>query len=162
MPLPTGVVNGPLMPTWYSLNAVTVSSGNQSLNFLNAVSPANTSSHSILRLAPYAFCTAASNTRSLAAQMSGPVPSPRIKGIVGLSGTWRLPCSMEIFAIVVRMIAGCGRAWQARLQARARDRHTRAVQACARADVERLAVGVAERDIGRAFRQGDLAGLLAG
>jgi hypothetical protein len=35
-------------------------------------------------LAAVGFFTAASNTRSLAAQMSGPVPSPRMKGMTGI------------------------------------------------------------------------------
>ena len=97
MPLPTGVVSGPLMPTRYSLNASTVSSGSQLLNFLNAVSPAKTSNHEIWRLPSYALATAASNTRTLAAQMSGPVPSPRMNGTTGLSGTLSLPFWVEIF-----------------------------------------------------------------
>src|SRR6266567_2040906 len=41
-----------------------------------------------LLLPPNAFSTAASNTCSLAAQMSGPVPSPRMKGMIGRSGTF--------------------------------------------------------------------------
>ena len=51
MPPPTGVVSGPLMPTRYSLNASTVSSGSQLLNFLKPSSPAKTSNQEILRLA---------------------------------------------------------------------------------------------------------------
>ena len=42
------------------------------------------------------FCTAASITRTLAAEMSGPVPSPRMKGMIGCSGTLSLPLVMEI------------------------------------------------------------------
>ncbi len=49
MPPPTGVVSGPLIPTLYFLNASTVSSGSQFLVWVNAFSPASTSSHSILR-----------------------------------------------------------------------------------------------------------------
>jgi hypothetical protein len=37
------------------------------------------------------------NTRSLAAQISGPVPSPRIKGMTGFSGTFSFPLAIEIF-----------------------------------------------------------------
>jgi len=43
----------------------------------------------IFRLPPYAFATAASNTRTLARQMSGPVPSPSMNGMIGSSGTTR-------------------------------------------------------------------------
>ena len=49
MPPPTGVVSGPLIPTTYSLNASTVSSGSQLLKRLKLSSPANTSNHDILR-----------------------------------------------------------------------------------------------------------------
>ena len=83
MPPPTGVVSGPLMPTRNSLNALTVSSGSHELNLLNDSSPAKTSIQEILRVPPYAFSTAASKTRTLAAQMSGPVPSPRMNGMIG-------------------------------------------------------------------------------
>ena len=76
MPPPTGVVSGPLMPTRYVRNASSVSSGSQLLTCLKAFSPASTSFHCTRRLPPYAFSTAASNTRTLARQMSGPVPSP--------------------------------------------------------------------------------------
>src|SRR5258708_6251233 len=41
IPPPTGVVNGPLMPTRYSLKASTVSSGSQLSNLFLEVSPAN-------------------------------------------------------------------------------------------------------------------------
>ena len=96
MPPPTGVVSGPLMATRYSRTAVSVSSGSHSPNFVCAFSPANTSIHSILRFPPYAFSTAASSTRSEAAQMSGPMPSPSINGMIGWSGTFSLPPSMVI------------------------------------------------------------------
>ena len=52
MPPPTGVVNGPLMPTRNSLNASMVSSGSQALNFLKDTSPAKTSNQETLRLPP--------------------------------------------------------------------------------------------------------------
>ena len=55
-----------------------------------------TSIHAILRLPPYAFSTAASKTRTLARQMSGPVPSPSMNGMIGRSGTCSLPLLMEI------------------------------------------------------------------
>src|SRR6266478_7579469 len=90
MPPPTGVVNGPLMPTRYSRNASTVSSGSQLSKLSFATWPANTSNQAIFFLPPNAFFTAASNTRTLAAQMSGPVPSPRMNGMIGRSGTFSL------------------------------------------------------------------------
>src|SRR5581483_1100240 len=37
-------------------------------------------------------------TRTLARQMSGPVPSPSMKGMTGLSGTRSLPSRIEILA----------------------------------------------------------------
>src|SRR4029077_10759412 len=91
MPPPTGVVNGPLMPTRYSRNASTVSSGSQLLDCLKLFSPANTSIQAIFFFPPYAFATAASMTRTLARQMSGPVPSPSMNGMIGLSGTTSRP-----------------------------------------------------------------------
>src|SRR5487761_1466749 len=91
MPPPTGVVSGPLNETCYSRQAATVSSGSQLLNWRFDFSPANTSIQWILRRPPYAFCTAASITRTLARQMSGPVPSPSMKGMMGFSGTTSLP-----------------------------------------------------------------------
>ena len=86
MPPPTGVVSGPLIETRNSSNASTVSCGSQSPVFACAFSPANTSIHAIFRSPPYAFSTAASNTRTDARQMSGPVPSPSMNGMIGLSG----------------------------------------------------------------------------
>src|SRR5207237_1033371 len=90
IPPPTGVVNGPLIPIRYSRNASTVSSGSHSSNLSFAVCPANTSNHAIFFFPVYAFSTAASNTRTLAAQISGPVPSPRMNGMIGRSGTFNL------------------------------------------------------------------------
>ena len=79
------------------MNASTVSSGSQLLNRLKLSSPANTSNHEILRLPAYALSTDASRTRTAEAQMSGPVPSPLMNGMIGLSGTSSLPAEMEIF-----------------------------------------------------------------
>jgi hypothetical protein len=45
--------------------------------------PAKTSYHATERLPPYAFSTAASNTRTEAFQMSRPVPSPSMNGTIG-------------------------------------------------------------------------------
>jgi hypothetical protein len=44
--------------------------------------------------------TAASSTRTLARQMSAPVPSPSMKGMIGWSGTASLPFLMVIFSPV--------------------------------------------------------------
>src|SRR6516225_12133822 len=74
------------MPTRKSRNALMVSSGSHVLNRPMAFSPAKTSYQATRRLPPYAFSTAASNTRTDAFQMSRPVPSPSMKGIMGLSG----------------------------------------------------------------------------
>src|SRR5580658_5617123 len=49
-------------------------------------------------LPPYALATAASITRTLARQMSAPVPSPSMNGMIGLSGTCRMPLATAIFA----------------------------------------------------------------
>src|ERR1700691_6307575 len=91
MPPPTGVVSGPLMATRNSRTAFTVSSGSQVSNLALAFSPANTSYHATRRLPLYALSTAASNTRREAFQMSRPVPSPSMKGTMGLSGTSYFP-----------------------------------------------------------------------
>ena len=96
IPPPTGVVSGPLSETRKSRAASTVSFGSHCLNVLNAFSPAKTSNHATRRFPPYAFSTAASNTRRDAFQMSLPVPSPSINGIIGLSGTCSFPPSYPI------------------------------------------------------------------
>src|SRR5580698_5872087 len=91
MPPPTGVVSGPLMATRKSRIASTVSLGSHSLKVLKAFSPAKTSNQAIFFLPPYARSTAASKTRREAFQMSRPVPSPSMKGMMGLSGIWNAP-----------------------------------------------------------------------
>ena len=91
MPPPTGVVSGPLMATLYCLTASMVSFGSHSPYCALAFSPAGTSNQTIFFLPPYALATAASNTRTLAFQMSGPVPSPSMKGTMGASGTTSSP-----------------------------------------------------------------------
>src|SRR5882724_5092699 len=58
IPPPTGVVSGPLIPTRYSRNASTVSSGNHESNLSLAAWPANTSNQAIFFLPPNAFFTA--------------------------------------------------------------------------------------------------------
>ena len=58
---------------------------------MNDFSPAATSIHAIERSLPYDFSTAASNTRCAARQMSGPVPSPSMKGMIGVEGTCSCP-----------------------------------------------------------------------
>ena len=61
------------------------------------------SSHAIFRVPPNAFCTAASNTRTLARQMSAPVPSPSMKGMIGSSGT---TSALFLRAIAVPLVGG--------------------------------------------------------
>src|SRR6202007_3449288 len=87
IPPPTGVVRGPLIATRNSFTALTVSSGSHVSNFALAFSPANTSYQATRRFPLYAFSTAASNTRADAFQMSRPVPSPSLNGMIGFSGT---------------------------------------------------------------------------
>src|SRR5713101_4873882 len=61
-----------------------------------AFSPARISNHSRRRFPPNAFATPASKTRTLARQMSGPVPSPSMNGMIGSSGTTSCPFLREI------------------------------------------------------------------
>ena len=70
-------------------NASSVASGSHSPVWSNAFWPARTSFQAIFFLPPYAFSTAASMTNCDARQMSGPVPSPSMNGMIGLSGVWR-------------------------------------------------------------------------
>ena len=95
MPPPIGVVSGPLMPMRYSRNTSVVSSGSQLPVWLNAFSPASTSFHSICLPC---FFAAASMTSCAAGQMSTPVPSPSMYGMIGLSGTFRTPSVRVIFS----------------------------------------------------------------
>ena len=91
MPPPTGVVSGPLMATMCSRMAATVASGSHSPVALCAFSPARISFQTMRFCPPKAFSTAASMTRTLAAQMSTPIPSPSINGMMGSSGTTSCP-----------------------------------------------------------------------
>jgi hypothetical protein len=50
----------------------------------------------MLRRPPYATLTALSKTSWDARQMSGPVPSPSINGIIGVAGTRSLPAAIVI------------------------------------------------------------------
>src|SRR5204862_2072735 len=143
MPPPTGVVSGPLIPTRYSRNASTVSSGSHSSNLSFAVWPAKTSNHAIFFLPPYAFSTAASMTRSLAAQISGPVPSPRMNGMIGRSGTF----SVWVLVILspwggVRFLYGIR--WQTLMRKRGDESHIShsASRFSARLGVEFLSVQI--------------------
>ena len=78
-----------------------VSSGSQFSNFVFAFSPAYTSNHSIDFFPVKAFCTAESNTRWEAFQISGPVPSPSMNGMIGRSGTWSVPPCITMVSPVV-------------------------------------------------------------
>src|SRR5215211_6140303 len=90
-----GVVSGPLIPIRYSPNVSTVSCGSQSPVALNAFSPASTSFHAIFLPD---FPAAASSTSCAAGQMSTPVPSPSMKGMMGSSGTLSWPSVSVIFS----------------------------------------------------------------
>src|SRR5439155_19215203 len=95
MPPPTGVVSGPLMPLRWSRKASTVSSGSQLPVSSKAIWPASTSFQA-MRLP--CFEAAASKTRTAARQMSGPVPSPSMNGMMGSSGTFSWPSASVILA----------------------------------------------------------------
>src|SRR5699024_8956597 len=66
-----------------------------------AFCPARTSFHSISFSPLYAFSTAPSNTFCAAFQISGPVPSPMMNGMTGLSGTVKLPLLVVIFSLAI-------------------------------------------------------------
>src|SRR4051812_29135116 len=108
MPPPTGVVSGPLMPTKYVLKAASVSSGNQLSNSVFDFSPAYTSAQAIFFLPPNSFATAASRTRTLARQMSGPVPSPSMNGMIGWLGTSRVPSARTAIGSAPEGMTGFG------------------------------------------------------
>src|SRR4051794_6553202 len=100
MPPPIGVVSGPLIPIRHSLKVATVSSGNQLPVSLNAFSPASTSRHSMVLPC---FLAAASSTSLAAGQMSTPVPSPSMNGMMGLSLTFSVPSDdIVIFSAISR------------------------------------------------------------
>src|SRR5260370_32023421 len=60
--------------------------------------PASPPAHAFLRRPLCAGATAASSTRTDAAQMSGPMPSPSMKATIGWSGTCSLPWVIVIFS----------------------------------------------------------------
>src|SRR6185437_9519612 len=95
-PPPTGVVSGPLMATRYLEIAATVSSGSHVLSTFFDFSPASTSYQAMRRFEPYALRTAPSNTICDARQISGPVPSPSMNGMMGSVGTDSAPSRMVI------------------------------------------------------------------
>src|SRR6516165_9282327 len=97
MPPPTGVVRGPLIEIRNSWIAASVSSGNQLPNFWKDFSPAKTSYQTTLREPFDTFSIAASKTSCEAFQISRPVPSPSMKGIIGLLGTTRFVPLKVIF-----------------------------------------------------------------
>ncbi len=123
MPPPTGVVSGPLMPTRYLRNVSSVSSGSQFPDCLNDFSPASTSRHAIRRRPAYAFSTAASKTRTLARQMSGPVPSPSMNGMMGWSGTFSPSCFRVIASPPIAIVSPSLVRSQSRIAFRSRPFH---------------------------------------
>src|SRR6266540_4328710 len=111
MPPPIGVVSGPLMPIRCSRNASTVSSGSQLPVWSNACCPASTSFHAIFLPC---FAAAASNTSCDAGQMSTPVPSPSMNGMIGSSGTRNVPPDNVIFSGMSGVLLHFGRALRSR------------------------------------------------
>src|SRR5581483_6470620 len=102
MPPPTGVVSGPLIPIRWSRKASTVSSGSQSPVSSKAFWPASTSFQATLWPC---LAAAASRTSLAAGQMSTPVPSPSMKGMMGSSGTTSAPSApMEMRSAMDRML----------------------------------------------------------
>ena len=90
MPPPTGVVSGPLIPIRCERKVSTVSSGSQLPVSSNAFWPARTSFQATVWPC---LAAAASRTSLAAGQMSTPVPSPSMKGMMGSSGTCSVPSS---------------------------------------------------------------------
>ena len=86
-------VSGPLMPMMYSRNVSTVSSGSESPVSSNAYSPASTSIQSMVRPC---LAAAASSTSVAAGQMSTPVPSPSMKGMMALADTFSVPSEFVV------------------------------------------------------------------
>src|SRR5436853_309017 len=109
IPPPTGVVSGPLIATRCVRMASRVASGSQLPTCLKAFSPASTSSQSIWRFPPDTFRTVASNTRRAARQMSGPVPSPSMKGMMGWLGTTQRPSRYSMRSPMARQSTRPGR-----------------------------------------------------
>ena len=99
MPPPTGVVSGPLIATLYALAASSVSVGSHSPVRSCAFSPARTSNQTTRLRSPKAFFTAASKTRTDARQMSRPIPSPSMNGMMGSSGTSSAPSGWRVMAV---------------------------------------------------------------
>ena len=87
------------MPMRCSRKASTVSSGSQSPVSLKAFSPARTSFQAIFFPC---LAAAASKTRREAGQMSTPVPSPSMKGMIGSSGTCRVPSGLMVMRCAMR------------------------------------------------------------
>ena len=84
-----------------------VSSGSQLLSWFLAFSPASTSSQAIRRFPRRLWLTAPSNTRWEARQMSGPVPSPSMKGMTGRGGTSRRPLRSVMASPSTEAGGGC-------------------------------------------------------
>ena len=85
------------MDTAYSFTASSVSEGNQSPSYNSAAfSPQYTSIHDIFFCPEYAFSTAASITFIITGDISIPIPSPSMNGIIGSSGTFKLRSSFTV------------------------------------------------------------------
>src|SRR5256885_6903002 len=109
IPPPTGVVSGPLMATRCVRMVSSVASGSQFPVRLKAFAAPSPSSHSTWRLPPDTLRTVASNTRWAARQMSGPVPSPSMKGMMGRSGTTQRPSRYSMRSPMARQSTRLGR-----------------------------------------------------
>src|SRR5689334_533375 len=131
MPPPIGVVNGPLMPIRYSRKTSTVSSGSHEPVASNAFWPASTSFHTIFLPC---LAAAASITSCAAGQMSTPVPSPSTYGMMGSSGTDKVPSAcIAIFSGMLPTLV----ARENGLQIRVRDRRRSCGRARGRVDRQR-------------------------
>ena len=125
MPPPTGVVSGPLMA-----HEIVAERRRRSRRAASCRSGPwrpgrrRPRARRCFFFPPYAFSTAASITRTLAAQMSGPVPSPRMNGNHGLV---RARVSVAVVEIVIFSprgrggVGGGGRHRMRRKQRPARD-----------------------------------------
>ena len=110
MPPPIGVVSGPLIPIRCERKVSTVSSGSQLPVSSKAFWPASTSFQA---MECPCLAAAASRTSLAAGQMSTPVPSPSMKGMMGSSGTWSVPSSpMRMRSAMDGMLRGAARVSQ--------------------------------------------------
>ena len=94
MPPPTGVVSGPLMPDDVLREGGDGLVGQPRAGLVERLLPGQ-DLHPLDALPP-PRATAASRTSWVAGQMSTPVPSPRMNGMIGSSGTTRVPSAATV------------------------------------------------------------------